>query len=102
VIRILITRALLMALPFAIYYLWREVARRTGREVGSTPWGWLTAAGAFFVGLSLMATVAFRNDNRGDIYVPAEAHPGGSVSPGSFDAARHPPPPAETAPNTAP
>jgi hypothetical protein len=101
VLRILITRALLAALPFAVYFLWRAVARR-GEEAEATPWGWLAAAGAALVGLSLMATVLFRPDNRGDVYVPAQAYPGGRVAPGRFDTSRHPPPASDNAPNTSP
>lgn len=83
-LRLLLTRALLVALPFGVYLLWRRWSLRSGREMGSTPWPWLTAAGAVLVGLSLMATAVFHDDNRGKTYVPAEAHPGGQVTPGGF------------------
>jgi hypothetical protein len=102
VLRLLLPRALLVALPFAIYFIWREAARRSGREMGATPWGWLAGAGAVLAGLSLMASVAFHHDNRGEAYVPAEAHPGGAVTPGGFDPAGVQPRPADTAPNTSP
>ncbi|MEO6339818.1 MAG: DUF6111 family protein [Caulobacteraceae bacterium] len=85
-LRILISRAVLVALPFVIYFVWRNLALRAGRPMGATPWAWLSAAAAVLVGLSLMATVAFKGDNRRDIYVPAEAHPGGGVTPGRFEA----------------
>lgn len=84
-LRILISRALLVALPFAIYFVWRSLARRAGRPMGATPWAWLFALGAVLVGLSLMATAVFHGDNRREIYVPAEAHPGGGVTPGRFE-----------------
>ncbi|MDB5422902.1 MAG: hypothetical protein JWQ29_318 [Phenylobacterium sp.] len=74
-----------MALPFAVWFLWRAWARRTGREMGATPWPWLFAIGAVLVGLSLMATVAFHEDNRGERYVPAEAGPDGAVTGGRFE-----------------
>lgn len=77
-------RLLLAAAPFAIYWLWREHARRTGRPMGSTPWGWLVAAGAGLVVLSLMATVMLHRDNRGEVYVPAEASADGHVNKGGF------------------
>jgi hypothetical protein len=32
-----------------------------------------------------MVTVAFEGDNRNKTYVPAEARPGGEVSPGHFE-----------------
>jgi type VI protein secretion system component VasK len=82
--RIVLTRLLLAALPFAVYFVWREWARRTGREMGSTPWGWLVAAGALLVAASLFASVLIRPDNRARDYRPAEAHPGGEITPGGF------------------
>ena len=83
--QLLLSRALLLALPYLAYALWREVAKRSGRKVGPTPWPWLIGIGAALVGLSLMAIVAFEGDNRGKVYVPAEAHPGGRVTPGHFE-----------------
>lgn len=97
-LRILITRALLLALPFAVYLVWREIARRSGREMGSTPWGWLAGAGALLVGISLMSTVVLHPDTRGRRYVPAEAHPGGGVTPGRFDRGPSSPQPSPAAP----
>jgi len=67
------------------YAVWRAVAQRLGREVGPTPWPWLLSLGAVLVGLSLMATVLFKGDNRDKVYVPAQAHPGGAVTPGRFE-----------------
>ena len=98
----LLSRVLLVALPFAIYFVWRAWAIRSGREMGATPWAWLAGAGAVLVGLSLMITVVFRDDNRRAGYVPAQAHPGGKVTPGQFDPARRPPPANEASPNTVP
>ena len=83
-LRILITPALLLAVPFVAYFIWREIARRSGRPVGSTPFGWLVGAGCLLVVLSLVATVALRPDNRGEVYVPAQAQPGGGVAPAHF------------------
>jgi len=84
-LRILISRAALVALPFLLWFAWREVARRTGREMGSTPWAWLAAAGGMLVGLSLMATAVFHTDNRGQRYVPAEVNADGRIAPGHFE-----------------
>lgn len=100
-LRVLLSRALLVALPFVIYFVWREYARRTGRPMGVTPWSWLTAAGLVLVGLSLMATVLFREDTRGKTYIPAEAQSDGAVRPSEFEA-RPRPQVAPNAPNTAP
>ncbi|HEX5377051.1 MAG TPA: hypothetical protein VFW47_00675 [Phenylobacterium sp.] len=89
-VRLLIERVLLLAAPFAAWFIWREVARRTGRPMGSTPWPWLFAAGAVLVGLSLMASAMFHDDNRAEIYVPAVTSPDGRVSPGHFEKPRNP------------
>ncbi|WP_304164021.1 hypothetical protein [Phenylobacterium aquaticum] len=78
-------RALLAATPFAVWFLWRAVAQRTGRPMGSTPWPWLAAAGAVLMGLSLMATAVLHGDNRGEVYVPAKVAADGQVSPGRFE-----------------
>ena len=75
----------LFAAPFAMWFLWRAWARRTGRPMGSTPWPWLFAAGAFLIGASLMASAIFHRDNRGEVYVPAEASPSGQVTRGRFE-----------------
>ena len=84
-LEILALRALLVATPFVIWFIWREVARRSGREMGSTPWAWLFATGAVLMGVSLMATALFHTDNRGEVYVPGEPMADGSVSSGHFD-----------------
>jgi hypothetical protein len=99
---LVLSRALLVSLPFAVYFVWAEWARRAGREMGATPWAWLAGAGAVLLGLSLMITVAFHGDNRRAGYVPAQAHPGGKVTPGGFDPNRRPPPASEASPNTRP
>jgi len=87
-LRIVLTRALLMAVPFVVWFAWRAWARRSGREMGATPWAWLLGAGAILVGLSLMATVVFHKDNRGERYVPAEALPDGQVTGSRFEPAK--------------
>ena len=83
----LLLRVALAATPFMLWFLWREIARRSGRETGETPWVWLYTAAALLLGLSLMATALFRVDNRGDHYVPAEAVAGGRITPGHFEQA---------------
>ena len=81
----ILLRILLVAVPFVLWFAWREVARRTGRPMGATPWAWLFAAGALLFGLSLMTMTLFREDNRGERYVPAEVTSGGEISPGHFE-----------------
>ena len=85
--RVVLLRLLLIALPFVVWFVWRAIARRTGREMGSTPYAWLFAAGAALVGLSLIGTVVFHPDNRHDRYVPAEATANGQVTKGYFEKA---------------
>jgi heme A synthase len=86
----LLFRLALIAVPFLLWFAWRAWSRRTGREMGSTPWGWLVLAGALLLGLSLMATAVFHPDNRGEVYVPAEADASGRVTPGHFEARKAP------------
>ena len=81
---LIVSRLLLAATPFVVYWAWREIARRTGRPMGSTPWGWLIAAAGVLVALSLIATGLMREDTRQKIYVPAEAGPDGRIRPGGF------------------
>lgn len=83
----LILRVALAMSPFAVWFLWRTIARRAGRQIRPAPWAWLYAASALLFGLSLMATALFRVDNRGDHYVPAEAVAGGRITPGHFEQA---------------
>ena len=87
-LRTILVRALLVALPFAVWFAWRAWAKRTGRPIGATPWAWLWAAGFVLMGLSLLISVAFSPDTREGVYVPGEAAPDGSVSKGHFEAVR--------------
>ncbi|MEO8812920.1 MAG: hypothetical protein ABI376_08430 [Caulobacteraceae bacterium] len=82
--RVLLVRALLFALPFAAWFAWREVARRTGRPMGSTPWAWLVAIGAILAAASLMATAVVPRGADTGRYVPAEVGADGRVTPGHF------------------
>lgn len=84
-LRLILIRGALFVLPFVIWFLWRAWARRTGREMGSTPWPWLFAAGAVLIGLSLMAGPIFHRDNRGEVYVPGEVTASGQVTKGHFE-----------------
>lgn len=81
----LLWRGLLAATPFLVWFIWREVAIRTGRPMGQAPWTWLTAIAGVLLGLSLMVTVVFQRDNRGETYVPAEVTADGRVTPGHFE-----------------
>ena len=97
-LRVVLIRLLLIAVPFAVWFVWRDVARRSGREMGSTPYAWLVVVGAALVGLSLAATVVFHPDNRHERYVPGEVTPSGAVSQGYFEKTPQPatnPPPMQ-------
>ena len=81
--RVWILRAVLIALPFAAWYLWARLrpARWEGR---APPYPWLFLAGIALVAASTGATVLLREDNRDAVYVPAEVQPDGSISEGRF------------------
>jgi 4-amino-4-deoxy-L-arabinose transferase-like glycosyltransferase len=83
--RVFLIRALLFLAPFAVYAVWREVARRTGRPMGSTPWAWLVGAGASLAVLSLVAEAILPHGADHGRYVPAEVRPDGTVKPGHFE-----------------
>ncbi|MGH6998855.1 MAG: DUF6111 family protein [Phenylobacterium sp.] len=84
-LRELAPRLLLVAAPFVIWFVWRAVALRTGRPMGSTPWTWLVAIAGVLLAVSLLTAGLFRGDNRGETYVPAEVEAGGHVAPGHFE-----------------
>lgn len=84
-LRELAPRLLLVAAPFVAWFVWREIAQRSGRPMGSTPWAWLVGAAGLLLGLSLIVAALFHEGERGDAYVPAEVEPGGHVSPGHFE-----------------
>lgn len=84
-LRVLLVRGALVAAPFVAWFVWRAWARRTGREMGATPWPWLFAAAALLLGSSLVASAIVRPDNRGKVYVPGEATADGRVTKGRFE-----------------
>ncbi len=83
--RVIFIRVLFFLAPFAAYALWREVARRTGRPMGSTPWTWLVATGATLAILSLVGEAVLPHGADHGRYVPAETHADGTVQPGHFE-----------------
>ena len=85
-LRVMLPRLLLFVVPFAIWFVWRQVSLRTGRPMGATPWAWLFAAGAALAALSLVVTALLQPDNRAETYVPGEVGADGRVSPGRFEA----------------
>ena len=83
-LKVLAIRLAIFALPFIVYFIWREAARRSGRPMGSTPWPWLVALGAGLAAASLVGTVVFRRGPDTGTYVPAEVRADGTVAPGRF------------------
>jgi hypothetical protein len=84
-LRILLSRAVLAAVPFAIYFAWHLYLKSTGRETRPPPWGWLIAAAGVLVGVSLIVTVAITPSNLGRHYVPAQTKADGSITPGHYE-----------------
>ncbi len=82
--RVYLIRAALFLLPFAVWFAWREIARRTGRDLGATPWAWLVAGGALLAAASLIAGALIHPSPDTGKYIPAEVGPGGRVTPGRF------------------
>jgi hypothetical protein len=77
-------RLAIFALPFVVYFIWREAARRSGRAMGSTPWPWLVVLGAVLAAASLVGTVMFKPEPQAGTYIPAEVRADGTVAPGHF------------------
>ena len=84
--RLILVRLLIFAAPFVAYAVWREVARRSGRPMGSTPWTWLVIVGATLAALSLVATALVPHGVDHGRYVPAQTRADGTVAPGHFEA----------------
>ena len=83
-LRLMFVRLLLVAAPFAVWYAYRWWARRNGRPLPSTPYGWLFLAGVALMSGSLFATALLSPDTRDKEYVPAEIGPGGRVTDGRY------------------
>ena len=71
-IRLMLLRGLLVALPFAAWFAWTWWAKRTGRTVPPAPYAWLFLGGMSLMALSLFATALIGDDHKDDVYVPAE------------------------------
>lgn len=78
-LRLMFFRLLLVAAPFAIWFAYRWWARRTGRTLPATPYGWLFLAGIGLMTGSLFATALLSPDTRDQIYVPAEVGADGRI-----------------------
>ena len=92
-IRLMLLRGLLVALPFAAWFAWSWWAKRSGRTVPPAPYAWLFLGGMALMALSLFVTVLTADDHRDDVYVPAEVVDG-RVVPQRYE--RAPPQPEPT------
>jgi len=84
-LKILLSRLVLAAIPFAVYFAWHFYIKSRGKDAPAPPWGWLIAAGAVMVGLSVILTVAVTPNNKDRHYVPAQTRPDGSITPGHYE-----------------
>ena len=84
-LRLLLSRLILAAIPFLVYFACRRWLISKGRAAKPPPWGWMVAAAAVLVGLSIVLRVATTPSNLGRQYIPAETQPDGSVKPGHYE-----------------
>ena len=84
-LKILLSRVVLAAIPFAVYFAWHFYIKSRGRDAPAPPWGWLIAAAGVVVGLSVIVTVAVTPNNKDRHYVPAQTRPDGSITPGHYE-----------------
>ncbi|MEI7932683.1 MAG: hypothetical protein WCI21_06480 [Alphaproteobacteria bacterium] len=79
-LRLILFRAALIALPILVWSFWAEVARRRGKPLRATPWIWLLTAGLAMAAASLLIAGLVGSANPPDTsYVPVESGPGGAV-----------------------
>ena len=95
-IRMMLARALLVALPFAAWFAWTWWARRTGRTVPPAPYAWLFLGGMVLMALSLFATALIGDEHTDDRYVPAEVVDGRVVPQRFEERPPQPEPPRRT------
>ena len=91
-IRMMLVRGLLVALPFAAWFAWTWWAKRTGRTVPPAPYAWLFLGGMALMALSLFVTALVAPDHRDEVYVPAEVVDGRVVPQRYEDAPPEPEP----------
>ena len=90
-IRLMLLRGLLVALPFVAWYVYASVLRRTGREPPRAPYAWLFLGGMALMASSLFATALLGDEHTDDVYVPAEVREDGRVLPPRYETAREKP-----------
>ena len=94
-IRMMLVRGLLVALPFAAWFAWSWWAKRTGRAVPRAPYAWLFLGGMTLMALSLFATALVGDEHTDEVYVPAEVVDG-RVAPPRYEHAPPEPEPGRT------
>lgn len=86
--RMILTRTLLFALPFVLYFVWLALARARPMITRSrTPWTALIVAGLVLVAASFVYVGLTEGESTSGVYVPAHVV-NGKVVPGHVEAAR--------------
>ena len=69
--RILLTYIVPVLLPTALYFLWLNLLRRSGKAAAAVrvPWVWLVAAGAVLAAVMTAGTRLMDEDEDGGVYV---------------------------------
>jgi drug/metabolite transporter (DMT)-like permease len=89
-IRLLLFRALLFAIPFALYALYLQLAkRRPGMNVPETPWFWLIVAGLLLVIASFVYVGLTEGETTAGVYVAPHVV-NGKVVPGHVEPQKTP------------
>jgi len=84
-IRMVLERMVLFALPFALFVLYvTMVHKRQGRPRPDTPWIWLSAAGLLLVIASFLYVGLTEGETTKGVYVPPQ-YVGGKIVPGHVD-----------------
>ena len=86
-IRMLLLRVLLVALPFVAWWTYATLARRAGREPPRAPYAWLFLGGMALMAASIFATALLGDEHTDDVYVPAQVLDDGRVAPGRYEKA---------------
>lgn len=82
-LRVLFIEILPFFVPFAAYFFYVRLRKRTGYEFEKHPWVWLTLTGFVLVGLTLAVFGFSHREPAGSAYEPPRLE-NGKVVPGKF------------------